>query len=159
MRCSSNIKYEATHSLILRDHGYVASGYDLVIANSQVRLPSFNMARHQIANRYDTYTHNKSYSVQSYIKTDRLCTTKVHKSQLKSSVKILHNYLLFSSLLGKKTRIDIRSMKSKFYRAFNGLFHNAAKLKDELTTMHLVLSLYGRKAVFNATQRRSLSHM
>ena len=56
-------------------------------------------------------------------------------------------------------------MKSKFYRAFNGLFHNAAKLKDELTTMHLVLSyykpclLYGTEAVaLNATQRRSLSH-
>jgi len=26
-------------------------------------------------------------------------------------------------------------MKSKFYLAFNGLFHNAAKFKDELTTM------------------------
>jgi len=29
-------------------------------------------------------------------------------------------------------------MKSKFYYAYNGLFHNAAKLKDELTTLHLV---------------------
>jgi len=52
-----------------------------------------------------------------------------------------------------------------FYRAFNGLFHNAAKLKDELATMHLVSSyckpclIYGTDTVaLNATQRLSLSH-
>jgi len=56
-------------------------------------------------------------------------------------------------------------MKSKFYRAINDLFHNAAKFKDELTIMHLVSSyckaclLYGTEAVaLNATQRQSLSH-
>jgi len=79
----------------------------------------------------------------------------------------MSNYLVFSSLLTKKIRIGIGYIKSRFYRAFNGLFHNAAKLKDELTTMHLVSSyryckpclLYGTEAVaLNATQRRSLSH-
>ena len=41
------------------------------------------------------------------------------------------------------SRHTVGYMKSKFYRAFNGLFHNAAKLKDELTTMHLVSSFIG----------------
>ena len=65
---------------------------------------------------------------------------------LRSDVTMLGNCIKFvnsTKLLGvqlsayEKFRIDI---KSKFYRAFNGLFHNAAKLKDELTTMHLVSS-------------------
>jgi len=64
----------------------------------------------------------------------------------RSDVTMLGNCIKFvnsTKLLGvqlsayEKFRIDI---KSKFYRAFNGLFHNAAKLKDELTTMHLVSS-------------------
>ena len=58
-------------------------------------------------------------------------------------------------------------MKSKFYRAFNRLFRNAAKTKEELTTVHLVSSccklyrylLHRPEAVaFNVTQSRSLSH-
>ena len=55
-----------------------------------------------------------------------------------TDVTMLGNSILLNSvkLLGvqlsayKKFRIDIGYMKSKFYRAFNGLFHNAAKLKD-----------------------------
>ena len=83
------------------------------------------------------------------------------------SLKLVNSVKLLGVQLSayKKFRIDIGYMKSKFYRAFNGLFHNAANLKDELTTMHLVSSyckpclLYGTEAVaLNATQRRSLSH-
>ena len=62
---------------------------------------------------------------------------------LGNSIKLVN----FTKLLGvqlsvckKKFRIDIGySMKSKFYRVFNGLFHNAAKLKDELTSCFIVL--------------------
>ena len=83
------------------------------------------------------------------------------------SLKLVNSVKLLGVQLSayKKFRIDIGYMKSKFYRAFNGLFQNAANLKDELTTMHLVSSyckpclLYGTEAVaLNATQRRSLSH-
>jgi len=56
-------------------------------------------------------------------------------------------------------------MISKFYRAFNGLFYHASKLRDELVVLHLVDSnckphlLYAAEALNpNLTQRRSLSH-
>ena len=55
--------------------------------------------------------------------------------------------MYFVKLLGvqlsayKKFRIDMGYMKSKFSCAFNSLFHNAAKLKDELTTMHCFIIL------------------
>ena len=59
---------------------------------------------------------------------------------LGSSIKFVNSTKLLGVQISayKKFRIDIGYMKSKFYRAFNGLFHNAAKLKHELTTMHLV---------------------
>jgi len=88
-------------------------------------------------------------------------------TMLGNCIKLVNSVKLLGVQLSvyKKFRVDISYMKSKFYRAFNGLFHNAAKLKDELTTMHLVSSyckpclLYGIEAVaLNATQRRSLSH-
>jgi len=56
-------------------------------------------------------------------------------------------------------------MKSKFYRAFNGLFHHASKLKDELVVLQLVAAnckphlLYATEALnLNVTHRRSLGH-
>jgi len=87
-------------------------------------------------------------------------------TMLGNSIKLVNSVKLLGVQLSayKKFRIDVGYMKSKFYRAFNGLFHNAAKLKDELTrpTMHLVSSyckpclLYGTEAAaLNATQRRS----
>ena len=62
--------------------------------------------------------------------------------QMGNSIKLVNSVKLLGVQLSayKNFRIDIGYMKSKFYRAFNGLFHNAAKLKDELTTMHLVSS-------------------
>jgi len=88
-------------------------------------------------------------------------------TMLGNSIKLVNSVKLLGVQLYayKKFRIDIGYMKSKFYRAFNGLFHNAVKLKDELTTMHLVSSyckpclLYGTEVVaLSATHRRSLSH-
>ena len=65
----------------------------------------------------------------------------------------------------KKFRTGLRSIKSKFYCAFNGLFHHASKLRDELVVLHLVTAnckphlLYATEALnLNVTQRRSLSH-
>ena len=55
--------------------------------------------------------------------------------------------------------------KAKFYKAFNGLFHRAAKLHNELTTLHLVSSycrphlLYATECLsLSVTQRSSLQH-
>jgi hypothetical protein len=69
-------------------------------------------------------------------------------------------------LLSKKTlTIDLHYMKSKFYAAFNGLFHRAAKMNDNMTVLHLVSAyckpylLYGTESVMlTNTQSRSLCH-
>ena len=77
---------------------------------------------------------------------------------LGNSIKLVNPVKLLGVQLSayKKIRIDIGYMgyigyKSKFYRAFNGLFHNAAKLKDELITMHLV-SLYCKQCLLYGTE-------
>ena len=56
-------------------------------------------------------------------------------------------------------------MKTKFYAAFNGLFHRAAKMKDKLIVLHLVSAyckpylLYGTECfTLTVTQSRSLCH-
>ena len=41
----------------------------------------------------------------------------------------------------EKFRIGLRGIKSKLYCAFNGLFHHASKLRDELVVLHLVAAL------------------
>jgi len=53
-------------------------------------------------------------------------------TMLGNSIKFVNSTKLFGVQLSayKNFRIDIGYMKSKFYCAFNGLFHNAAKLKD-----------------------------
>jgi len=81
-------------------------------------------------------------------------------TMLGNSIKFVNSTKLLCVQLSayKKFPIDIDYMKSKFYCAFNGLFHNAAKLKDELTTVRLVSS-YCKPVPLNATQKRSLSHM
>jgi hypothetical protein len=38
----------------------------------------------------------------------------------------------------KCLNVDLKSMKTKFYASFNGLFHRVAKMKDNLTVLHLV---------------------
>ena len=66
---------------------------------------------------------------------------------------------------GKKLTIDLQFMKRKFYSAFNGVFHRIARMKDELTALHLISAyckpylLYGTEC-FNLTitQSRSLCH-
>lgn len=69
-------------------------------------------------------------------------------------------------LLSKKTlTVDLHYMKSKFYAAFNGLFHQAAKMHDNMIVLHLVSAyckpylLYGTECVaLTNTQSRSLCH-
>lgn len=69
-------------------------------------------------------------------------------------------------LLARRTfATDIQYNKSAFYRAFNGIFHCAAKFKDELVMYQLIASyckpylLYATEALnLNVTQRRSLGH-
>ena len=58
-------------------------------------------------------------------------------TMLGNSIKLVNSVKLLGVQISayKKFRIDIGYMKSKFNRAFNSLFHNAAKLKDELTTI------------------------
>ena len=65
----------------------------------------------------------------------------------------------------KRLVVDLKSMKTKFYAAFNGLFHRAAKMKDKLTVLHLVSAyckpylLYGTECFTSTvTQSRSLCH-
>ena len=36
-----------------------------------------------------------------------------------------------------KFSVDLSYMKTKFYRAFNSLFHKSGKFRDELITLHL----------------------
>ena len=61
--------------------------------------------------------------------------------------------------------VDLSYCKAKFYRAFNSVFHRAAKLHNEITTLHLVSSsckphlLYAMDCVaLSVTQMRSLHH-
>ena len=65
----------------------------------------------------------------------------------------------------KRLVVDLKSMKTKFYAAFNGLFHRAAKMKDKLIVLHLVSAyckpylLYGTECfTLTVTQSRSLCH-
>ena len=83
-------------------------------------------------------------------------------TMLGNSIKLVNSVKLLGVLLSAYKKFCIVKV---FYRAFNGLFHNAAKLKDELATMHLVSSyckpclICGTETVaLNATQRLSLSH-
>jgi hypothetical protein len=81
------------------------------------------------------------------------------------------DYCSFAKYLGiqlqssKSFSIDLSYCKAKFYRAFNGLFHRAAKLQNELTTLQLVASyckpylLYATEGLsLSVTQLRSLQH-
>jgi len=74
-------------------------------------------------------------------------------------------YLGIQLQSGKAFSVDLSHCKAKFYRAFNGLFHRAAKLRNELTTLHLVSSycrphlLYATECLaLSVTQMRSLHH-
>ena len=74
-------------------------------------------------------------------------------------------YLGVQLLSSKTLTVDLRYMKSKFYAAFNGLFHRAAKINDRMIVLHLVSSyckpylLYGTDCVMlTNTQSRSLCH-
>jgi len=74
-------------------------------------------------------------------------------------------YLGIQLQSSKTFLIDLSYCKAKFYRAFNGLFHRLAKLRNELTTLHLVSSyckphlLYATECfALSATQMRSLQH-
>ena len=49
-------------------------------------------------------------------------------------------YLGIQLQSNKVFSVDLSYCKAKFYRAFNGLFHRAAKLRNEITTLHLVSS-------------------
>ena len=56
-------------------------------------------------------------------------------------------------------------MKTKFYASFNGLFHREAKMKDNLTVLHLVSTyckpylLYGTECfTLTVTKSRNLCH-
>lgn len=74
-------------------------------------------------------------------------------------------YLGIQLQSNKAFSIDLNHCKAKFYRAFNGLFHRAAKLRNELTTLHLVSSycrphlLYATECLaLSVSQMRSLQH-
>jgi Reverse transcriptase (RNA-dependent DNA polymerase) len=74
-------------------------------------------------------------------------------------------YLGIQLQSSKTFLIDLSYSKAKFYRAFNGLFHRLAKLRNELTTLHLVSSyckphlLYATECfALSVTQMRSLQH-
>ena len=74
-------------------------------------------------------------------------------------------YLGIQLQSSKAFSVDLSCCKAKFYRAFNGLFHKAAKLRNELTTLHLVSSyckphlLYVTEFLaLSVTQMRSLQH-
>lgn len=74
-------------------------------------------------------------------------------------------YLGIQLQSGKVFSVDLSHCKAKFYRAFNGVFHRAAKLRNEITTLHLVSSyckpylLYAMDCVaLSVTQMRSLHH-
>ena len=65
----------------------------------------------------------------------------------------------------KCLNVDLKSMKTKFYASFNGLFHRVAKMKDNLTVLHLVSTyckpylLYGTECfTLTVTKSRSLCH-
>jgi len=49
-------------------------------------------------------------------------------------------YLAVMLQTNKSFSVDLHFMNSKFYRSFSAIFHKAAKLKDELVTLHLVTS-------------------
>ena len=74
-------------------------------------------------------------------------------------------YLGIQLQSNKVFSFDLSYCKAKFYRAFNGLFHRAAKLRNEITTLHLVSSyckphlLYATECLaLSVTQMRSLQH-
>ena len=65
----------------------------------------------------------------------------------------------------KSFSVDIHFMKTKFYRAFNSIFHRAGKLKDELITVQLMNSfckpylLYATECMgLSSTHMHSLRH-
>jgi len=55
-----------------------------------------------------------------------------------------------------KFAVDLSHMKTKFYRAFNSLFHKSVKFRDELVTFHLV-SAYCKPHLLYATECLGLS--
>jgi hypothetical protein len=66
---------------------------------------------------------------------------------------------------GKCFGSDLQHNKSHFYLRFNTIFHQAAKLKNEIIMLHLVSTyckpylLYGSECLgLGITQQRSLSH-
>ena len=74
-------------------------------------------------------------------------------------------YLGVRLCASKRLNMDLRCMKTKFYSAFNGLFHRIAKMTDKLTVLHLVSTyckpylLYGTECfTLTVTQSRSLCH-
>ena len=75
---------------------------------------------------------------------------------LGSSIKLVNSVKLLGVQLSayKKFRINIGYMKSKFYRAFNGLFHNAAKLKDELILLCILFHHTVNHACYTAQKLR-----
>jgi len=72
-------------------------------------------------------------------------------------------YLGVMLLAYKSFAVDIKYMKSKFYRAFNSIYHRVGKLKNELITVQMMNSfckpylLYATECVgLTVTQTRSL---
>jgi len=55
-----------------------------------------------------------------------------------------------------KFSVDLSYMKTKFYRAFNSLFHKSSKLRDEVVTLQLV-SAYCKPHLLYATECLGLS--
>ena len=68
---------------------------------------------------------------------DKACSAikiENHEMPYCSSAKYLGVRLCAKKCLN----VDLKSMKTKFYASFNGLFHRVAKMKDNLTVLHLV---------------------